>query len=169
MGSSTAPAGGGLAGGGCGDPDQRLRPGVQLRAGLPRPGQGSGQVLNPGHRDRRGTARPLVGSRCRALGLEHGQTVQRKLSCPTTCSSASARPRRHPADQVPRRRPEDRGRVCPSTLPSAVPQPPLDDAPQAGPGGEVQEDDRVSGFEADRQTGGVVAVDDPLPRTTRSR
>ena len=54
-------------------------------------------------------------------------------------------------------------------LPSAVPQPPLDDAPQAGPGGEVQEDDRVSGFEADRQTGGVVAVDDPPPRTTRSR
>jgi len=38
-------------------------------------------------------------------------------------------------------------------LPSAVPQPPLDDAPQAGPGGEVQEDDRVSGFEADRQIG----------------
>src|SRR5580658_4681772 len=59
------------------------------------------------------------------------------------------------ADEVPGNPVVDADRIV---LSSAVPQPPLDDAPQAGPGRQVQEDDRVGGSEADRQAGGVVAV-----------
>jgi len=65
------------------------------------------------------------------------------------------------ADEVPGDPVVDANRVV---LPSAVPQPPLEDAPQARPGGQVQEDDCVGGFAADRQAGGVVSVDDPPRR-----
>ena len=47
MGSSAAPAGGGLAGGSCRNPEQRLRPGVHLETDRPRLGKGRGQVLHP--------------------------------------------------------------------------------------------------------------------------
>jgi hypothetical protein len=49
-------------------------------------------------------------------------------------------------------------------LAAAVAQPPLEDATQAGPAGEVEEDHRVGGFQADRQGGCVVPVDDPPGR-----
>ena len=49
-------------------------------------------------------------------------------------------------------------------LPAAVAEPALGDSPQAGPAGQVQEDHRVGGLQADRQGGGVVPVDDPPGR-----
>ena len=111
-GSSATPAGGGLAVGGCGDPEQGLRPGLHLEAGRPRPGQGRGQLLHPGQRERRGAARPLVGprrpgSRPRAWPDGRARTLRPAIR-------PAQSPRRHPAEQASGRRPEDRGRVRPA-------------------------------------------------------
>ena len=42
-----------------------------------------------------------------------------------------------------------------------LPEPRLNDAPQACPGGEIEEHDSAGGLQADGQGGGVGAVDDP--------
>jgi hypothetical protein len=46
-------------------------------------------------------------------------------------------------------------------LAATVAETALQDAPQAGTGGRVEEDDCVGGNEPDRQGGGAVPVDDP--------
>src|SRR3982074_888132 len=49
-------------------------------------------------------------------------------------------------------------------LAAPVAYPALRDSPQTCPAGQVQEDPSVRRLEADREAGGIVAVDDPSPR-----
>ena len=76
--SSAIPAGGGLAVGGCRDPEQGVRPGLHLEARGPRPGQGRGQLLHPGQRERGEPPGRWWGPGAKALGFGHGQRIERK-------------------------------------------------------------------------------------------
>ena len=101
---SSAPAGGGLAGGGRHNAEQGLRPGLRMEAGRPEPGQRRRRVLHPGQRKRGRAAWPLVGPGAKALGFKHGQLVERGPydllfgRIPTT--AASARRSRSGQDQA---------------------------------------------------------------------
>ena len=111
MASSAVPVGGDLAGGSCRHPEQGLRPGVHLEAGRPRPGQGRGQLLHPGKRNRERTTRPLVGTTRRpsVLSLASGSSASRMSCCSANAGAGGARARRRP---IPAGKPQTSTSCC---------------------------------------------------------